>query len=150
MSKVFVEELKSGQSVDSIFLVRDKTLAVTKDGRPYIRVALMDRTGKVEARMWDRSGEEKSVERTFECFRQNDFVRVTGRVGNINGVHRGIHGRCRTQFVGVYPASVMAARTRSRASSGSSAPNTTAPTRTTFNVIPGTFCSASLTVMTQC
>ena len=80
MSKVFVEELKSGQAVDSIFLVRDKVLSVTKDGRPYIRVALMDRTGKIEGRMWDRQGEEKNVERTFEGFKQNDFVRVTGRV----------------------------------------------------------------------
>jgi 3'-5' exoribonuclease len=80
MSKVFVEELKSGQSVDSVFLVRDKVLAVTRDGRPYIRVALMDRTGKVEGRMWDRQGDEKGVERTFEGFKQSDFVRVTGRV----------------------------------------------------------------------
>lgn len=80
MEKVFVEELKSGQGIDSVFLVRDKALAVTKDGRPYIRMALMDRTGKVEARMWDRQGEERGVERAFECFRGNDFVRVTGRI----------------------------------------------------------------------
>jgi 3'-5' exoribonuclease len=80
MSKVFVEELKNGQGVDSVFLVRDKALAVTKDGRPYIRVALIDRTGKIEARMWDRQTGERGIERTFESFRQNDFVRVTGRV----------------------------------------------------------------------
>jgi 3'-5' exoribonuclease len=80
MSKVFVEELKNGQGIDSIFLVRDKMLAVTKDGRPYIRVALMDRTGKVEGRMWDRQGDERGVERTFEGFKQHDFVRVTGRI----------------------------------------------------------------------
>ncbi len=80
MSKIFVEELKNGQGIDSVFLVRDKALSVTKDGRPYIRVALMDRTGKVEGRMWDRQGDEKGVERTFEGFNQNDFVRVTGRI----------------------------------------------------------------------
>jgi 3'-5' exoribonuclease len=80
MSKVFVEDLKNGQNVDSVFLVRDKGLAVTKDGRPYIKLALIDRTGKVEARMWDRQAEERTIERTFEGFRQNDFVRVTGRI----------------------------------------------------------------------
>ena len=52
MSKVFVEDLKNGQGVDSVFLVRDKALAATKDGRPYIKLALIDRTGKIEARMW--------------------------------------------------------------------------------------------------
>ncbi len=80
MSKVFVEDLKNGQGVDSVFLVRDKALAVTKDGRPYIKLALIDRTGKIEARMWDRQAEERGIERTFEGFKQNDFVRVTGRV----------------------------------------------------------------------
>jgi len=80
MGKVFVEELKNGQDVDSIFLVRDKGLAATKDGRPYIKIALIDRTGKVEARMWDRQAEGRDIEGTFMGFNQNDFVRVTGRV----------------------------------------------------------------------
>lgn len=86
MSKAFVEELKNGQVVDSVFLVRDKALAVTKDGRPFIKLALIDRTGKVEARMWDRQGEERSIERTFESFKQNDFVRVAGRVESFKEV----------------------------------------------------------------
>ncbi len=82
MKKVFVEELRErqGQTVDTTFLVRDKMLSATKDGRPYIRLALLDRTGKVEARIWERTDQENHIGRTFEAFKRNDIVRIRGRV----------------------------------------------------------------------
>jgi 3'-5' exoribonuclease len=69
-----------GDELDSIFLVRDKIILTTKDGRPYLTVNLVDRTGKIAARAWDRPQEADYIKRLSESIRKNDFVRVTGLV----------------------------------------------------------------------
>ena len=55
MEKIFVNQLKKGQTVESIFLVREKILAKTKAGNPYLSLRLSDRTGEVEGRIWELS-----------------------------------------------------------------------------------------------
>ena len=39
--------------MSDIFLLSRKTLAETKAGKPYLALALMDKTGEIEARLWD-------------------------------------------------------------------------------------------------
>ena len=53
--KVFIGELQEGQQVRDIFLVARKNLAETKAGKPYLALSLMDRTGEIEARVWDNA-----------------------------------------------------------------------------------------------
>ncbi len=53
--KVFIGELQEGQQVQDIFLVARKNLAETKAGKPYLAMTLMDRTGELEARVWDNA-----------------------------------------------------------------------------------------------
>lgn len=53
--KQLVAELQEGQQVRDIFLVARKTLAETKAGKPYLAMTLMDRTGEIEARVWDNA-----------------------------------------------------------------------------------------------
>jgi len=65
--------------VDDIFLVRDKALATTRDGRPYLNVNLIDRTGKVGAKLWEKRDDPGYVQRIFASFQKNDFVRAIGR-----------------------------------------------------------------------
>ncbi|MBZ0252572.1 MAG: HD domain-containing protein, partial [Candidatus Methylomirabilis sp.] len=55
------------------FLVAEKALAETKAGKPYLRLKLMDRTGDIEAKVWD------NAERIAETFELHDVVRVRGR-----------------------------------------------------------------------
>jgi 3'-5' exoribonuclease len=52
---VFVEQLQDGQQVEDVFLVARKNLAETKAGKPYLALSLMDRTGEIEARVWDNA-----------------------------------------------------------------------------------------------
>lgn len=54
---LFITDLTPGQQVQEIFLVARKTLAETKAGKPYLALALMDRTGEIEARVWDNARE---------------------------------------------------------------------------------------------
>jgi len=53
--KIFVAQLTAGQQFQEVFLVSKKSLAETKAGKPYLALALMDRTGEVEARIWDNA-----------------------------------------------------------------------------------------------
>ena len=53
--KLFVSQLTAGQQFQDIFLVSKKSLAETKAGKPYLALALMDRTGEIEARVWDNA-----------------------------------------------------------------------------------------------
>ncbi|MEJ2068162.1 MAG: HD family phosphohydrolase, partial [Deltaproteobacteria bacterium] len=57
MKKTFVDELSAGMQVDSVFLVRDKNLATTKTGNPFLNLNLIDRTGKIAAKVWEKRDE---------------------------------------------------------------------------------------------
>jgi 3'-5' exoribonuclease len=68
----FVADIRENQSVDSVFLVTAKNHGVTKGGSGYLTLKLMDRSGEIECRVWERA-EELGKE-----FDKNDFVRVRG------------------------------------------------------------------------
>ncbi len=73
MKDLYVEQIKEREPIVSIFLVREKTIAMAKNGKPYMTLKLMDRTGEVEGRIWD------NVEKLDSSFAKNDFIRVTGK-----------------------------------------------------------------------
>jgi len=73
VSKKFVEQIKERDIVESIFLVRDKNLAMAKNGKPYLTLKLMDRTGEVEGRIWDNADAINAL------FNKDDFVLVRGK-----------------------------------------------------------------------
>lgn len=52
---LFIDHLVAGQQLQDIFLVSRKALAETKAGKPYLALGLMDRSGEVEARVWDNA-----------------------------------------------------------------------------------------------
>lgn len=70
MEKVYVEQIRERDQIDSVFLVRDKIMAMAKNGKPYMTLKLMDRSGEVEGRVWDR------VEEFTRLFNRDDFIRV--------------------------------------------------------------------------
>lgn len=73
MKKVFVAAIRERDWVDTPFLVRDKIMAMAKNGKPYMTLKLIDRSGEVEARVWDR------VDEFGDQFGKDDFIRVQGK-----------------------------------------------------------------------
>ena len=71
--KAYVNEIKENDPVDSLFLVKEKSSAVTKAGNAYLRLKLVDRSGEIEGRIWT------SVENSAESFEKDGFVHVKGR-----------------------------------------------------------------------
>ncbi len=79
MGKTFVNMLKKGQSIESIFLVREKILTKTKAGNPYLSLRLLDRTGEIEGRVWERALDFAPL------FEKDNFIRVQGEVDEFQG-----------------------------------------------------------------
>jgi 3'-5' exoribonuclease len=76
MKAAYVAELTADTSITSFFLVCEKELRATRDGKAYLRLELGDRSGTIEARVWENAD---SMAGSFE---RDDIVKVQARVEN--------------------------------------------------------------------
>lgn len=53
---VFLKDIKVGDKVDDFFLVAEKNSAFSQKGTPYLNIRLKDKTGEMEAKVWDNIG----------------------------------------------------------------------------------------------
>jgi 3'-5' exoribonuclease len=60
--------------ITSTFVVVAKQIKPKKTGEPYLALTLGDRSGQVEAKMWD------NVDDVLEAFEQDDFLKVKGLI----------------------------------------------------------------------
>ncbi len=73
MPKQFVAEIKDRESVNAVFLVKDKIMAMAKNGKPYMNLRFMDKSGEIEAKVWD------NVDLLDKQFDKDHFVQVRGK-----------------------------------------------------------------------
>jgi len=50
-----IKEITDGQAVRDLFLVREITLGETKTGKPYLSLVLLDATGEISGRVWEKA-----------------------------------------------------------------------------------------------
>ncbi|MBI1356792.1 MAG: HD domain-containing protein [Acidobacteria bacterium] len=75
MKTKYVQDCQPNDRVVSFFLVQSKEVRFKKNsGEPYLSLVLSDRTGQVEAKMWD------GVEDVLETFDRDDFVKVKANI----------------------------------------------------------------------
>ncbi len=60
--------------ITSSFVVVSKQVKPKKSGEPYLALTLGDRTGQIEAKMWD------NVEEFIDVFEQDDFLKIKGLI----------------------------------------------------------------------
>jgi 3'-5' exoribonuclease len=72
MKSPYVKDLAPDQIVTTSFLVCAKEIRQKKTGEPYLSLLLGDRTGEVDAKMWD------NVVEVMDTFERDDFVKVKG------------------------------------------------------------------------
>ncbi|QSV44526.1 3'-5' exoribonuclease YhaM family protein [Geobacter benzoatilyticus] len=70
MNKVYVSSIKDRDQLESVFLVKDKIMAMAKNGKPYMTLKLMDKTGEIEGRVWDNVDELSAI------FERDDFIAI--------------------------------------------------------------------------
>ena len=74
MKSPYIKELEPNQIVSTFFLVQNKEIRQKKSGEPYLSLSLCDRTGELDAKMWD------NVIEVMETFERDDFVKVKGLI----------------------------------------------------------------------
>lgn len=72
MKSPYVAELQPSQVVTATFLVQHKDIRQKKTGEPYLSLILTDRTGELDAKMWD------NAEDVMQTFERDDFIKVRG------------------------------------------------------------------------
>ena len=80
-AKEFVRDLMDGQTVDSVFLVREHLRRQKKNGEPFLKLQLGDVTGAVEAVVWDGVEDAAEVAATARVVRVGGHFGVDGRYG---------------------------------------------------------------------
>ena len=79
MRPSWISELRENAHVKGVFLVSDAEVKTARDGSPYVRMKLQDRSGSVEAIRWRASDAEQRAARS------SDYLRVVGRVDTYQG-----------------------------------------------------------------
>jgi 3'-5' exoribonuclease len=74
MKSPFVNELEPNRVITTSFLVNAKEIRQKKTGELYLSLMLGDRTGEVDAKMWD------NVSDAVDAFERDDFVKVKALV----------------------------------------------------------------------
>jgi 3'-5' exoribonuclease len=74
MKTPYVSELQENSTPSISLLVQSKEIRQKKTGEPYLSLTLSDKTGDIDAKMWD------NVTEVLNIFERDDFVRVKGLV----------------------------------------------------------------------
>lgn len=75
----YIKDYKDGDRVFDIYLCKHKTSAVTKNGKPYDSVILQDKTGTLDAKIWDPNN------MGIADFDALDYIEVYGEITSFQG-----------------------------------------------------------------
>src|SRR5690606_22539283 len=68
-----------GETVDEFLLIKQSVKGVTTTGNPFISLVLQDKSGDIEAKLWDTKDEQEKI------FAAETIVRVGGEIHNYRG-----------------------------------------------------------------
>lgn len=75
----YIETFHDGDRISDVYLCKSRSTGLTKNGKEYGNVILMDKTGQIDSKIWDLySG-------GIGDFDALDYVAVTGQVSSFNG-----------------------------------------------------------------
>ncbi len=75
----FIQELREGERINDVYLCKYKQSAVTKNGKPYDNVILQDKTGTIDAKIWEPNS------MGIDDFDMMDYIAVVGDVSSFQG-----------------------------------------------------------------
>lgn len=75
----YIGTLREGERISEIYLVKQKNVAMTKAGKPYDNVTLQDKTGTLDAKIWDPGSAG------IEEFGAMDYVEIVGDITSFQG-----------------------------------------------------------------
>jgi 3'-5' exoribonuclease len=79
MKTKYIADLQDRDSITSEFLVKTLSVQMAKNGKPYMNLILMDRTGEIESRIWE------NAEEAYRVIKKNGFIRADGKISLYQG-----------------------------------------------------------------
>lgn len=76
----YIKDLREGDTISGIYLCKHKQAAVTKNGKPYENVILQDKTGTIDAKVWEPNSQGIGNYDTL------DYIDVYGDVTSFQGM----------------------------------------------------------------
>jgi len=73
LNHLWIKDIKDNIPVKGVYLVKAKATGQTRQGKPFLTLTLADRTGRLEARVWD------NVEGISTLFKEGDVVEINGQ-----------------------------------------------------------------------
>ncbi len=73
----YIGELREGENVSEVYLCKNKIVAKTKANKTYYSMQLQDKTGTIDAKIWELSN-------AIEHFEPMDYIRVDGQITSFN------------------------------------------------------------------
>ncbi|PIE72829.1 MAG: metal-dependent phosphohydrolase [Deltaproteobacteria bacterium] len=77
--KIYIEQLKEGDSFTEVFAIKALRQGETKAGKPYLLLTLMDKTGEISCPVWNNALQLAEI-----CV-VGGFVRCSGQVASFRG-----------------------------------------------------------------
>ena len=74
----YIGELREGENVNDIYFCKVKQILKTKAGKSYYSMTLQDKTGTIDAKVWDLSN-------AIEHFEAMDYIAVVGQITSFQG-----------------------------------------------------------------
>lgn len=75
LSHLWIKDITKEAGISGSYLVKQKRVGTTRNGNPFISITISDRTGDLEAKIWD------GVERLSGLFNEGDIVDLEGYAG---------------------------------------------------------------------
>lgn len=75
----YIKDLHEGERISDIYMVKSKLSATTKNGKAYDIVVLQDKTGTIDAKIWDPN------DPGIDDFDKLDYIDVNGEITSFNG-----------------------------------------------------------------
>jgi len=76
MRRLFLRDSQPGDIIEDVFIITNKQLAATSNGKHYIKAFCSDRTAQINVRIWNATRD------MFSTIPDGGFLRVRGRVEN--------------------------------------------------------------------
>jgi 3'-5' exoribonuclease len=96
----FIKDFNTGDRIADIYLCKHIQVATTKNGKNYYSVTLQDKTGTVDAKVWEPNSEG------IDDFSDLDYIDVYGEVTSFNGALQVNIKRARLCHEGEYDQSM--------------------------------------------
>ena len=76
---LWVKDITENDKIRGCYLVKEKKVGTTRRGDPFLTLTLADRTGEIEAKVWD------GVDELSSLFHEGDVIEVGGNAGSYRG-----------------------------------------------------------------